>query len=299
MAAPSNRMYLVTLIIFLLFLPGGLLFYHYGPALVLAWRFRKLGRPLEARGRVVGYILTGGSGTQSYELDPKGQIVRRWTTDADCFGVAVLPDGHALLGSARSVTEIDDDNQVVWKSPAALSFSRVVDVSRLGNGNTLVADCSAGRVLEFTPAGQEVWSYQCDRPYSAQRLKNGNTLIGAGNGSVTEVKPDGKVVWQKAGGVCVVHARRLANKNTLITDFSGNRVEEVDLDGRTVWSYDCGGNPAGAERLSDGRTLISTRSASDVYGLRVLLLVGPDGKEEWRFAGGLSDGRACPIYARR
>jgi len=259
------------------------------------------GKPerLPAKGKtVVGYILTGGSGTTSYELDLSGRVVRQWTTPNDCFGLDVLDDGHVLLGSARSVTEVDGAGMVVWQIPATVSFSRVVDASRLENGNTLVADCNAGRVIEFSPAGREVWSYKCDRPYSAQRLENGNTLIGSGSGSVIEVKPSGRVFWQKTGGRCAVHVRRLANDNTLITDFSGNRVEEVDLDKRTIWSYSCSGNPVGAERLPDGRTLISTRSAQYASGSRVLLLVSPDGKVV-TLGRPLTDGRAYPIYGRR
>jgi len=245
---------------------------------------------------VVGYILTGGSGTTSYELDLSGRVVRKWTTPNDCFGLDVLDDGHVLLGSARSVTEVDGAGMVVWQIPATVSFSRVVDASRLENGNTLVADCSAGRVIEFSPAGQKVWSHRCGAPYSAQRLRSGNTLIGTGDGNVIEVTPAGEMVWEKRGSGCAVHVRRLDNGNTLVTYFFGGEVLEFDCDGKKVWTYRCGGNPVSAERLPDGRTLVTAGFGGGTS--RVIVIVSPDGKEE-RLGQRLSDGRACPVYAGR
>jgi hypothetical protein len=48
---------------------------------------------------------------------------------------------------------------VVWKK----STNQPRSVQRLPNGNTLVVDVvnnTAGRLVEFTPDGDEVWSYQ-------------------------------------------------------------------------------------------------------------------------------------------
>jgi len=60
MAAPSRKLYIGVLVVFLLFIPTGLLLYHFGPVMVEAWRWRHLGQPVERKGRVVGYAVSSG-----------------------------------------------------------------------------------------------------------------------------------------------------------------------------------------------------------------------------------------------
>jgi hypothetical protein len=105
------------------------------------------------------------------------------------------------------------------------------DASMLPNGHVLVFDNGLARrwsrVVEIDPlAGRIVWEYRADDPLSfftyhrgsAQRLRNGNTLItDSGAGRVFEVTPGGEVVWDfhnpnlSADGspIVVVRARRL------------------------------------------------------------------------------------------
>jgi len=291
MAAPSKKLYIGVTVVFLLFIPTGLLLYRYGPAMVKAWRWRHLGKPLERKGRVVGYVVTGGGYTSTpiREFDLSGKVVRERTARSNCFGIEVLANGNLLLGSLGTVEEVDRDGKVVWKLPASIALSDVRDVSRLGNGNTLVAAASGSRVVEFTPEGAEVWSHTCKYPYSAQRLRNGKTLIGSGvrSGRVIEVSPAGEVVWEKKDLGWPFHVRRLDNGKTLVADYRLHKVIEVDRNGEVVWEYKCH-SPVSAERLADGRTLVSAS------GRREILLVSPDGKEEVLYKG--ASGRACAIY---
>jgi len=300
MAAPSRKLYLGVLVAFLLFIPAGLLLHHYGPALVEAWRWRHLGKPLERKGRVVGYLVNSGdSSSPIRELDLSGKVVREWPARSNCFGIEVLANGNLLLGSNGKVEEVDREGKVIWKLPPSVALSQAWDVSRLGNGNTLVADYlfeidefggrAGGRVVEFTPEGAEVWSYKCALPYSAQRLRNRNTLIGSGvgGGRVFEVSPAGEVVWEKKYLGTPHQVRRLANGNTLVADYHLSKVIEIDQDGEVVWEHKCG-RPVSAERLPDGRTLIGQQSPAR------MLLVSPNGKTEVLYKG--SNGRACAIY---
>ena len=51
-----------------------------------------------------------------------------------------------------------------------------------------------------------------------------------------EVDKQGKVVWKYSKGLRgPVHAARLKNGHTLITDFSAGRVLQVDPKGRVIW----------------------------------------------------------------
>jgi len=294
MPAPGKKLYIGVLVAFLLFIPAGLLLHRYGPAMVEAWRWRHLGKPLERKGRIVGYIVSNGlDSTPIRELDLSGKVVREWATRRDCFGIEVLANGNLLLGSGEDtgkVEEVDREGKVVWKLPASIALSNAMDVSRLRNGNTLVADYG-GRVIEFTPAGAEVWNYNCAYSYSAQRLANGNTLIGSGtsNGSVIEVSPAGAPGWEKKNLRFPVHVQRLASGNTLVADNYQGKVIEVDHGGKVVWEYKCR-YPLGAERLPDGRTLVSS------HGRGEIILVSPDGKEEVLYKG--ARGRACAIYEK-
>jgi hypothetical protein len=84
------------------------------------------------------------------------------------------------------------------------------DASVLANGNILIFDNGLGRgwsrALEVNPLTDEiVWEYRADSPEdfftqsrgSAQRLANGNTLLGESDrGHAIEVNPAGEIVWE-------------------------------------------------------------------------------------------------------
>lgn len=77
---------------------------------------------------------------------------------------------------------------------------------RLENGNTVTSLTHGNKVVEFNPRGEIVWKVTNDDvkglfkdPCGAQRLANGNTVIGshaASTGiSMVEVNTDKKIVW--------------------------------------------------------------------------------------------------------
>jgi hypothetical protein len=77
---------------------------------------------------------------------------------------------------------------------------------RLDNGNTLVSLTHGNKAVEFDPQGKIIWKVTNEDvgglfqdPCGAQRLANGNTVIGshgANRGvSMIEVTPDRKIVW--------------------------------------------------------------------------------------------------------
>lgn len=83
------------------------------------------------------------------------------------------------------------------------------------------------------------------------------------------IKLSTPIVWQYEGLINPIDAERLANNNTLITEFGNHSVVEVTPTGETVWRYGegtagSGANqlncPTDAERLASGSTLITDRS---------------------------------------
>jgi len=64
-------------------------------------------------------------------------------------------------------------------------------------GTLLVPHLGEGKVVEYTLEGKVLWSVEAKSPWSAVRLKNGNTLIaGDWSGYVREVNPKGETVWE-------------------------------------------------------------------------------------------------------
>lgn len=109
------------------------------------------------------------------EYTPEGQVVRVFRTDLD------------QLGGRPSEN---------WPFTAI----------RLDNGNTVVSLTHGNKVVELNPAGDVVWKVtnddvggQFSDPCGAQRLANGNTVIGSHGAtqgiSMIEVNPDREIVW--------------------------------------------------------------------------------------------------------
>lgn len=132
-----------------------------------------------------------------------------------------LDNGNTMLAvsGAAKIIEIDRSGTVVQETPLTVEHPNAHSDTRLvrkiENGHYLVAHEADGKVREYEPGtGKVVWEYSVpmfgktakdghgpeafgNRLFSAVRLANGNTLIGAGNGhSVLEVTPQKEIVWE-------------------------------------------------------------------------------------------------------
>jgi len=128
----------------------------------------------------------------------------------------------------------------------------------LPNGNYIAPHLLDFAVKEYEPlTGKVVREFKTDDrgrdkrdwPFTAIRLKNGNTVIGCTNGNrVIEVNSDGKIVWsvdntdigeKLISDACGV--QRLPNGNTVITSYyaKGDQVKltEVTPDKKVVWRF--------------------------------------------------------------
>jgi hypothetical protein len=134
-----------------------------------------------------------------------------------------------------------------------------------GAGTYLAPHLNWGKVVEYDKDFRPIWSYEIRGPWSAARLKNGNTLINSESGHVVrEVNPRGETVWefnlrsdpatgQKSDlpeGILMGNnqtAERLANGNIIICASTGGarggedrikrtQVIEVSPDKKVVWA---------------------------------------------------------------
>lgn len=128
----------------------------------------------------------------------------------------------------------------------------------LPNGNYIAPHLLDFAVKEYEPAtGKVVRTFATDErgrdkkdwPFTAIRLKNGNTVIGCTNGNrVIEVDGDGRIVWSVDNNdlgedliddACGI--QRLPNGNTMITSYhaKGDKVKltEVNRDKKVVWRF--------------------------------------------------------------
>jgi|GEM_PF-4141224 len=209
-----------------------------------------------------GHTLITSTGEQAVlEIDKRGDVVWRLDTPGDgdrlvnpqaairtSTGTTLITD----RGSYR-VIEVDTNGEVVWHY--GTTGERSVDhghqvgyldgptwATRIANGNTLIADYDAHRVLEVTPDGRIAWSYgqagnagvgpgYLNHPVSAERLADGSTLIAdSGNGRLLVIASNGTIARETD----VVSEYGLSD-----LDADATRWAQITLEGKLALLDDC------------------------------------------------------------
>jgi hypothetical protein len=123
-----------------------------------------------------------------------------------------------------------------------------------GEGTFLAPHLNMNKVAEYDKDFKEIWSYEIATPWSAVRLKSGNTLIDCEKDRlVREVNRKGETVWEfkqsdlpaSVNWRNIQTADRLANGNTIICSSTGGakgvdrikvaQVVEVTPEKKVVW----------------------------------------------------------------
>ena len=213
-----------------------------------------------------GNILYQSDWTEILEMTPERKVVWRYDAAKQNGNEGKKVEVHAFQRLANGLTmiaesgpariiEVDADGkihkQISLKVEKSNPHTDTRLVRKLDNGNYLVAHEGENKVVrEYDADGKVVWEYKTGtKVYSATRLKNGNTLIGMGDGHrVIEVDPAGTVVWSveehELPGISlawVTMVERLPNGHTLIVNcHAGDKnpqVVEVDARKNVVWAF--------------------------------------------------------------
>jgi hypothetical protein len=183
-----------------------------------------------------GLLLTDYRRGQVSEVGPTGDVVRQVERHWPVFAES-LPGGHLFIACRDGLCEVDRDGktvtEVAWptrgiatarrladgryvvlsdegdclfldhdgrersrfKTGCSLTLAPGIDVT--ANGRVLIPDFSGDRVVEFGPAGEELWQQQVEKPTSVQRLGNGDTLtVSSATRQIIELTRTGRRIGQ-------------------------------------------------------------------------------------------------------
>ena len=221
-----------------------------------------------------GFVLPNGNilvcwadVVREYDKSRKVIFSFKKTADENELGTAVrLPSGNTFItesGKQPRIVEVDKNGKIVATTPLQPESDNTHMQTRMArklpNGNYLVPHLLAFAVKEYKPNGEVIKIFRSDIPelggreqenwpFTAIRLKNGNTLVTLTHGNkVVEFDPGGKVVWKISNDDFAdkpfsdpCGAQRLSNGNTVIASYGaseGIKLFEVTADKKLVWSY--------------------------------------------------------------
>ena len=222
------------------------------------------------------YLCSDIGAERVFKIAAAGELL--WEYPAkQCADAWLLPNGNVLMsftdrdgdGSVanRGAREVTPAKKVVWEYKTT---SEVWSCQRLADGNTLVAECTAKRLIEVDATGGIVKSIPVKSVQAghgvmrlARKLDNGHYLVGhLDDKAVREYDADGKVLHEIAVPDVAFGAVRLVNGNTLIGYRGG--VIEVDAQDKTVWQLTQQDVPdiklywiCNVQRLANGNTVVN------------------------------------------
>jgi hypothetical protein len=131
------------------------------------------------------------------------------------LSVASLPNGEFLVGEGNSLARVNGEGKLLARTENR--FLTTNDVRVLEHGRMLICDGPAGTVQEIDWSGQVFWSVsKLHHPSEAVRLANGNTLVADGTAGLKEFDSAGvlvKTIWLKRWAATV---ERLPDGTTLV-----------------------------------------------------------------------------------
>ena len=213
---------------------------------------RKVGATEITPGKKIVWDIVAPKGAEIHSVQPIGT-----------GKVLVMQNGKPaklmLIDTVTGQTEKELTLPVPKPDQPHLQFRRV---RQTRDGAFLAAHLDDRKVVEYDAGGKAIWTYRVNGPWSATRLKNGNTLITTYPSTVLEVDKQGEVVWEFSQKDAPQYrffifqeASRLANGNTVVANWCPNdlkdpkrwpgsvQVLEVTPAKKIVWALSEWGNP--------------------------------------------------------
>lgn len=159
-----------------------------------------------------------------------------------------------------------EDDRLVWEHPAPLSN----DVWPLPNGNILFTAGDAVLEMTLAGDTVFHYKSANSHIFACQRLADGNTFIAeCEDGRLLEVDPEGKILksvtilpeGEKKRKSFVRNARRLTNGHYLVAHYGGKKVAEYDEEGKSIWEFPVSGGAHSVVRLPNGNTMVAVADA--------------------------------------
>jgi hypothetical protein len=154
----------------------------------------------------------------------------------------ILPGGNILFTHVKGVREVTRDKKVVWEY-ATDRRNEIHAAQPLPDGKVMIAESGPMRIIEVDRAGKIVrqvkLTTQCKGTHGqmrgARKLANGNYLVGQySDGVLREYDATGKTVWEFRHRPAF-GGIRLPNGNTIVATGDGHRIVEVDKAGKVAW----------------------------------------------------------------
>jgi hypothetical protein len=194
-------------------------------------------------------LLADYGGKRVVELGTGGNVVWERELPANPVAVQRLPKGNTFIACRNRLMEVDRDGKDVWSARRPVrdvvgarrhadgsivlvthdGFCRWLDaagkevscfpvggphvmgvgIDVMPNRRVLVPRFGEDRVTEFDGAGAVIWDAAVPGPASAERLRNGHTLVGCTTPPlVVELDRVGQVVWQCQAERALIQATR-------------------------------------------------------------------------------------------
>ena len=186
------------------------------------------------------YLCSDIGAKRVFKISAAGEI--EWEYPADqCTDAWLLENGNVLMsftGDKRGAREVTPSKKVVWEYTTK---GEVWGCQRLKNGNTLVAECTANRLIEVDRAGEVVKVVPVKSSDNAHMgMRHGRKLANGGylacfldDKVVREYNASGRLTREIKVPGLAFSVIRLANGNTVIGYKTG--VIEVDPKDEVVW----------------------------------------------------------------
>ncbi|MCL3781122.1 hypothetical protein EMN47_12100 [Prolixibacteraceae bacterium JC049] len=191
------------------------------------------------------YLITASERHKVLFLDSSEQITREINANNTYDGWK-LKSGNVLFTHRTGIDIVSPKNETVFQYK---SEHEVYACQPLANGNIMVGECSAGRIIEIDRKGKiqkivpltyKVGGHTCFR--GARKLKNGHYLVSHyGDKTVREYNSKGKVVAEFIRPHAVYAAQRLDNGETIVSDRFC--ISIYSKKGKLIWEFNTKDHP--------------------------------------------------------